>query len=392
MSCRKHSPGDPCCPEGDDCCSGATVPPGWEQISTCCFRKYTTVPDDRVDFCSDVYMRCRKQATLAVDYYTYKPTIVECDAVDEAGFDACVEAASSLGCSGDDEYCGTSKYTLDRTVELRMIGYFDTPAIVTYATRVDCGGGMCKWLLQSTYARLVKYDVVVSGKELYEIEAVVENCCEFTPQLSDEDATGCFDPGGFYVNSQLFQACGSVLLDELPESGDLVTFTNSGAELCPYGAEDWQRCLPQCDFGSCPWTLNNHDSELSEAAIRGFCIECDPAPSCTQNDLLITCTNYVHWVNPATTQEYCVPVVSMSGTFTYTTLTINNLVCLEIPDGWLLSPTSVGSCYTCTGVDGPYPIATPRARECSELTYSHVIEELDGSVDVPCPDEWSITF
>lgn len=391
-----------CCCSTDDggCCAGATVPDGWERINTCCFRKASPIAPGEDYFCSPAFRRCTKQASLTIEYYTYNPTVIECTAPDMAGFNQCLEDAQAVGCNGSQVLCGTSRYTIDRTIELYMAGYFEMPEVVTYATRVNCGG-VCKWLFQSTYSKGVNYDIVVGGDETYQLEALVENCCTFDEFLDTDDTLGCYHPDGatYTEGHETFRACGQILLDDFPAPGDPLTFSNTGFTECPEGADDWQLCLPECEYGDCPWTLNNpveeEHTQLLEAAMDALCRDCNLTPSCTNNDQLVTCVNWVHWTDPGTGTEYCQPVVSFTGTRTYQRLTINNESCLDLGDV-NLGPASSGfpgECETCVDHGGSVPIALIGDTICTDFAYSLVREDdLDGSVDVPCPDEWSITI
>ena len=102
-----------CCCSTDPggCCASALadVPPGWEQLSECCFRKFSTVAPSVDYFCSPAFRRCTKEASLTIDYYYWIPTIIECTAPDAAGFNQCLEDAQAVGCNGSQQLCGTSR-------------------------------------------------------------------------------------------------------------------------------------------------------------------------------------------------------------------------------------------------------------------------------------------
>jgi hypothetical protein len=279
-----------------------------------------------------------------------------------------------------------------------MAGYFDTPVVVTYAIKVQCGG-VCKWLFQSTYSRTAYYDIVVGGYEKYQLESLYENgCCTFVEDLQEDDTLGCVQPDGatYSEGNETFKACGQVLLDDFPATGESITFSNTGFTECADGAEEWQRCVPECEYGDCPWTLNNPITEehtiLLEEAIQVLCRDCDLTPSCTNNDQLVTCVNWVHWTDPSDSTQYCQPVVSFTGTRTYQTLTINNDTCLDLQfNGISIAPFDGGSCATCLDDAGPVLIGAAGDTLCTNFDYSVTNEDLDGSVDVPCPTDWSIT-
>jgi hypothetical protein len=174
MSCRKNSPGRPCC--NQVCCDPLVVPDGWTQISDCCAWKVTEITEDFTDVCSDSVRTDTRSAS--VDYLVWTApwpiyaetdfSAITCITNPTTGIEQCFGSNGSPlpACDETPTVCNTVTETHSITTESRLvvryrpIRRFDTIARVQ--TACDGGASTCKWILISK----VLYQVLAEQVDL----------------------------------------------------------------------------------------------------------------------------------------------------------------------------------------------------------------------------------
>ena len=244
MSCRKHSPGNPCC-----CCGELTVPSEWTTRGQCCAQCQRTLSDEWTSVCTDPIRTDTRTATVGVKMWTRVLDVIdeEIQCVEDppgSGIFVCSVGGVPLDDCPEPALCGTTTYTQTTTQELKLVARYkvfkQSDTLSRVETQCDTEEApTCKWLLISRRCVTIEWgykwfaddDVLISNDDAcckataVDVETAAPSCATAAAEMSSQNVTNvCFTRSKYFTSVP----SGTITM----EPGDLVDCDYDPADVC----------------------------------------------------------------------------------------------------------------------------------------------------------------